>query len=283
MIRNYLKIIRRRLYKDKLSTSLNLIGLSTGLACSLFIYLWITDELAVDKFHEKDNQLYQIMENQANGNVIKTVEWTPAPLATSLLTERSEVQEAVTVMPSNMFPESALSISGAAKLKGKPQFASKAFFNIFSYKLISGDRSEVLSQKNDIVISEDLAYRLFHTSQNIIGKTIDWQLLQWKGQSIVSGVFETVPSNSTQQFDFVLPFEAFIDLLPRFKDNWQSNSPSTYVVLKKNTDVAGFNAMISDFVKSKKTKIPMSRYSPENILTSTCMASTRMEYNQAAE
>lgn len=58
MLRSCLNIIWRRIFKDKLSTSLNLIGLSTGLACSLFIYLWITDEKAVDKFHEKDNQLY---------------------------------------------------------------------------------------------------------------------------------------------------------------------------------------------------------------------------------
>ncbi len=251
MTRNFLNIIWRRLLKDKLSTFLNLIGLSTGLACTIFIYLWITDELGVDKFHEKDDQLYQVMKNQANGNVTRTVEWTPAPLGAALLAEMPEVLEATTVMPSSIFPESVVSLSGQGRLKAKPQFASKSFFEIFSFKLIIGNRSQVLSDKNAIVISEDLAERLFHSPENSIGKTIDWQILEWKGQSVVSGVFKDVPSNSTQQFDFVLTFEAFLDLPPRFKNNCLASSPSTYLILKENSDATGFTGKIAGFVKSK--------------------------------
>jgi predicted permease len=251
MIKSYLKTSWRSLYKDKFSTLLNLIGLSTGLTCSLLIYLWIMDELSVDKFHEKDNQLYQVMKNQVNNDVIKTVEWTPAPLAESLLKEMPEVQEAVTVMPSTFFPESILSIAANAKIKAKPQFAGNTFFNLFSYKLISGDKTQVLADKNSIVISKELANRLFNTSENIIGKTIDWELLEWKGQGIVSGIFETVPSNSTQQFDFVLPFEVFLNLVPRFKNSWSASAPSTYLTLKKGTEISAFTYKISGFVKTK--------------------------------
>jgi predicted permease len=236
------------------------LGLSAGIACTLLIYLWITDELRMDKFHEKDSQLYQVMENQTNNNVIKTVEWTPAPLAASMLKEMPEVQDAVTVMPSTFFSPAVLSISEDAKIKATPQFADKAFFNIFSYKLISGDKSKILSEKNAIVISEDLADRVFHTSQNIIGKTIDWQLLEWQGQSVVSGVFENVPSNSTAQFDFVLPFEAFANMVPRFKNNWQASAPSSYLILKKNTNISSFTNKIAAFIKSKNSESNVSLF-----------------------
>jgi putative ABC transport system permease protein len=251
MLKSYIRIAWRSLLKDKLSTMLNLMGLSIGLAAAVLIFLWISDEWRVDTFHEKNSQLYQVMENQVNSNVIKTVEWTPAPLAEFMLREMPEVQEAATVMPSTFFPEAVLAVSAAATIKAKPQFASHDYFNIFSYKLVAGHKSKVLADKNAIVISTGLAKRLFNTAENIIGKTIHWQLLQWKGQAVVSGVFENVPAHSTQQFDMVLPFETFMELLPRFKNNWEANSPSTYLVLKQHTDIARFNQKIAGFVQSK--------------------------------
>ena len=69
MIKNYFKTAWRNLVKDKQFSFLNLVGLSTGLACSLLIYLWVTDELSIDKFNKKDSRLYQVLKKRTDGNV----------------------------------------------------------------------------------------------------------------------------------------------------------------------------------------------------------------------
>src|SRR5688572_30527819 len=92
MIRSYLKIAWRSLIKDRQFTLLNLLGLSTGLACTLLIYLWVVDELGVDKHNAKDAQLFQIMVNQPHEDGIKTGEHTPGLLADALKAEMPEVE-----------------------------------------------------------------------------------------------------------------------------------------------------------------------------------------------
>ncbi len=76
---HYLKIIWRNLKRDKSFTFLNLVGLSTGLACTFFIYLWVNDELHVDKYNKNDQRLYQVMVNQPGEDGIKTGAYTPGP------------------------------------------------------------------------------------------------------------------------------------------------------------------------------------------------------------
>jgi len=61
MLKHQLKLIFRSFKKDKSTFLINLIGLSTGLACAIFIFLWVSDEISIDKFHEKDANLYQVL------------------------------------------------------------------------------------------------------------------------------------------------------------------------------------------------------------------------------
>src|SRR5688572_456159 len=97
MIRNYFKIAWRNLIRDRQFTFLNLIGLSTGLASAILIYLWVSDEMSVDKFHEKDSQIYKAMYNIRTANDILTLDYTPSPLADALLSEIPEVEQSVSV------------------------------------------------------------------------------------------------------------------------------------------------------------------------------------------
>jgi putative ABC transport system permease protein len=67
MFKNYFKTAWRSLIKDKQFSFLNLIGLSTGLACVLLIYLWVSDELFIDKFNTNDSRLYQVLKKNTDG------------------------------------------------------------------------------------------------------------------------------------------------------------------------------------------------------------------------
>lgn len=98
MLKNYIKIAWRNLMKDRQFTLLNLVGLSTGLTCAILIYLWINDEIHVDKFHAKDSQLYQVMTNVENSDGIQTMAATPGILARTLKEDMPEVEYAMMIV-----------------------------------------------------------------------------------------------------------------------------------------------------------------------------------------
>jgi len=99
MLLVYLKIAWRNLVKHRQFTLLNLLGLSTGLACALLIYLWVQDELRIDTFNKKDSQLYQVIKTSHNGDgSIETHETTPCLLAQSMAGEIPEIEYAVPVV-----------------------------------------------------------------------------------------------------------------------------------------------------------------------------------------
>ena len=247
MLKNYLKIAWRNLQKDRQFTFLNLVGLSTGLACAFMIYLWVNDELYVDKFHEKDQRLYQVLANQKNSNDIRTIEETNALLARTLKDEMPEVEYSAGLLPSSWYGKITLSAKDN-NIKAKGHFADKDFFNVFSYHLLQGDKNSVLKDKNSIVISKDLALKLFHTTENIIGKPVEWE---HQTGYIVSGIFENAPANSSDQFDYLIPLDKFLDMNP-WQKNWgYSSDPSTYIVLKEGTNIDQFNRKIAGFMKTK--------------------------------
>ena len=248
-LHNFL-LIYRNFKRFKNSFFINLVGLSTGLACTLLIYLWVQDELNIDKFHEKDSQLYQVMESQQLGEGIIVKFRTSGLVAETLKDDIPEIEYATPVMQSSWFPKFILSASNDINLKAVGQFVGKDYFNVFSFGLIQGDKNLVLSNKNYIVISDELALNLFNTKQNILGKVISLQLEHIKKQLTVSGIFNHVPINSSENFDFLLTFESFKDISPPVLD-WGNNGTNAYVIVKEGTDLLQLNHKIADLIESK--------------------------------
>jgi hypothetical protein len=128
-------------------------------------------------------------------------------------------------------------------------FASKDHFNVFSHKLIQGTKEGALSDKNGVVISEVLAKKLFNTTQNLIGKTITWEhRMKFEGPLHVSGVVENPPANSTINFDIIFNYSLLLEK-ERNAREWSGTYSDTYLILKKGTNVEGFNQKIAGFAK----------------------------------
>src|SRR5437868_3941048 len=103
MFKNNLKMAWRNLVNDRQFSLLNLAGLATGLACTILIWLWVHDELSVDKFNAKDSRLYQVLKNVPEGNgAVITMDATQGMLGKSMATDLPEVEYAVTVRPQNV-------------------------------------------------------------------------------------------------------------------------------------------------------------------------------------
>jgi predicted permease len=249
MLRHNLIIIFRGLRRFKRTFVINLVGLSVGLASALLIFLWVNDELAVDKFHEKDARLYQIMLNLQESKGWNTVVDTNGPLAQTLAEEMPEIEYATAVAPPNWrgFDRFILTVD-KQNIKAAGEYAGKDYFNIFSYGLIQGEANRVLADKNSIVISDELAMKLFNTTQSVLGKTIE---LNHEREYLISGIFKKIHATSSARFDFVLPFDSYLDIAPWYK-SWNDFGPHTYVVLREGTDPDAFNAKIKHFYEVKQ-------------------------------
>jgi putative ABC transport system permease protein len=243
MFKHNLLIIYRNFKRYKSSFFINLIGLSTGLACTLLIYLWVSDELSIDKFNEYDSRLFRIFEHRVRDGGVWTAYSSPGLMAETLMAEMPEVEYAASSTQSREF---TLSID-TENIKTKGRYAGKDFFNMFSYPLTQGNKNQVLLEKNSMVISESLALKLFSTTDNVTGKMVT---LEHKEQFLVSGVFKDVPVNATEQFEFVLNYEKFKEG-KEWLLNWGNTAVLTDVLLKPDANVNAFNAKITDYIKVK--------------------------------
>lgn len=286
MFKHDLKLFFRNSKRYKSTFLINIIGLSSGLACVLLIFLWVKDELQVDKFHENDENLYQVWNKFETPEGTRVLSWTPELLAETMADKLPEIKYATGQTLPEWFADTPLSVDGQIS-KAPGIFADKDYFNIFSYELIEGDKDQVLKGTNAIVISESLANRLFGTSKDVIGKGIKWEARGMKAKHQVSGVFKDVPSNSTSQFDFILPYKSWKKSIVNSggEMSWVSNNPSTFIVLKKGTNAKQFESKIKNFTKLQDQNVTadliMTKYSSNYLygnFENGKQSSSRMDY-----
>jgi predicted permease len=243
MIRHNLLLIYRNFKRFKSTFIINLIGLSTGLACSLMIYLWVADELSVDQFYANKDRLFRVMEHRESSGEIKTYTSASGLLGESLAAEMPEVEYAINA--SQITPYT-LSV-GEKITTARGRFAGKDFFNMFSFDLVHGNAKQVLADKHSIVISEEVAANLFGTTHNVVGKSIS---LDHRDDYLVSGVFTKVPTSASEQFDFITSYEKYMEGKDWIRE-WANTATYAFVTLKKDADFNAFNRKLSEYIKLK--------------------------------
>ncbi|MEP0265312.1 ABC transporter permease [Dokdonia sp.] len=242
MLKHNLSLFFRNIKKYKSTFLINIFGLSASMTCVLLIALWVIDELQFDKFHGA--QVYQIMEVQKTSNGLSVQDVTPGPLAESISLEVPLVEAAVTTTS----PSSYGIGQSDDKFKQEGIAAGSDFFNVFSFPLLQGSKSQVLDGTNSVVISNELAIKLFGDSKDCIGKSVEIQSDE-KEQFLVTGVFENVPNNSSLQFDFVFSFKKYQQWYP-WVLNWKNNGVQTFTTLKNGASKDAFDSQIVDMIKN---------------------------------
>ncbi|RQP16079.1 MAG: ABC transporter permease [Parapedobacter sp.] len=248
MLKHILTITFRSVRKHRSSFAINLVGLSTGLAFAFLLYLWVQDERGVDKFHVNDERLYQVMEKSTENGQTRILESTQGPLSEAMERDLPEVEKSVTVM--NLVREGMdITMKSEDKsFKSACLFSSEAFFDVFTFPLIAGESSRVLKEKNNVVISEALALKLFGTTAAALGKPIAWNAFGIDHLSAVAGVFENVDARSTLKFDVVLTKQKLVeDVWPNGAE-WYNTGPQTYLLLTAGVDIAAFNKKIERYI-----------------------------------
>ena len=239
MIRKNLKNIFQNLKNLNSSFLINMTGLSIGLACTILIYLWISDELSFDKFHEKNSQLFQVMQRTQMSNDID-ISWATSGILANLLQEEiPEIENSVTTSQTSQ--TSILSVNGKS-LRSTGLYIGDDFFDLFSYNLLQGNPTDIFPDVNSIILSEELALKLFNTTNNIVGMRIE---LDDNEQLTISGIFKGVPSNSTIQFDFVFPYRRLELEYPNVLA-WGHNYFNTYLLIKNEGSIPEINKKITE-------------------------------------
>lgn len=199
MFKNYLTITVRNLFKNGFYSFINIAGLAIGITCSILILLWVADETSFDKFHPKADRLYQVWVNATFNGQINS--WTSVPLPTyeAMKTADSNIKRTVVTD----WGGDHLVTVGENRFIKKAYWASEEFLEMFEFPLISGDASQVMADPRSIVISQSMAKALF-ADEDPINKTIR---VDNEYELKVTGILKDVPSNSSFEFDFLMPWK----------------------------------------------------------------------------
>src|ERR671912_2337498 len=248
MLKHILTIAFRSIKKHKSSFAINLTGLSTGLAFAFLLYLWVQDERSMDKFHANDDRLYQAMVKSTENDLIRVQDHTQGPLSEAMEKDLPEVESAVTVMNLSKEGMDITMKNGEKSFKTSGIFSGEALFNVFTFPLISGNSATVLKEKNSIVISEDLAVKLYGTVEGAVGKALQWNAFGNDHLSSVTGVLKNVSKASTLKFDFVLTKQKLLEDIWQNGKQWGNTGPETYLLLKEGVNLTAFNKKIERFI-----------------------------------
>lgn len=255
MLRHYCNLITRGFRRFKTVFAINLFGLSTALTSVLLIFLWINDELSVDQYNHNNERLFQIKQNIVNEDHIDTGTGTPGILARTLEDEIPEVEYAVAYVPSDVERSVPVVQWEDKRFKTRTQYASPDFFRVFSLGLLSGDVNTCLIDEKSVVITRELAQKLFGTVEGVVGKTISWKDAGREDLFTISAICENTPKNATMQFDLLLNYELFLKS-HEWLQSWDSSDPYTVVLLKPDADPAAFREKINKLILRKN---PQSR------------------------
>lgn len=223
MIKNYIIIALRNLWKTKGYSFLNILGLSIGMAAAMLIFLWVNNEMSMERFHEKGDRIF-MMYNRDKGPDGDIWAWnsTPQILGPTIKTDYAEVED-VTRFTSRTF----LIKNGDKKLNGTAGVVDSSFLNILSFPLVKGNKDIALNNTYNMVVTESFAKSLFG-DEDPMNKVV---IIDSIHNFTVTGVLKDLPNNTRFKFDYLLPFSYFKVI--NFNDeNWGNNMLRTLVLLK---------------------------------------------------
>ncbi|MEO0332983.1 MAG: ABC transporter permease, partial [Bacteroidota bacterium] len=245
MLKNYLKIAYRNFVRNKTYSLINILGLALSMFCAILIILWINDELSYESFWPNSKQIYRLVQapEMSDGTVFRAAANTAS--TPELLKEQFPgIDEYTRFRP---FPDRSLVEYGEAKFYEKTTYVDSTFFQVFQLPFIIGNPATSLDDPNSVVINEQLAQKYFGENwqqEDILGKilTVDKNL-----SFAISGVTESLPTNTHFQFDILLPFRKLYEL--GFNLSNSNNYYYAYFLLGQDVNGEALSEKITEFAR----------------------------------
>jgi putative ABC transport system permease protein len=264
MIKNYLKTALRFLKQNKLFAGINLFGLSVALAASFIILLYVINELSYDRCHKNRKSVFRIKSFYSDTK--STAYSTPFILGSVLKEKFPQIKKVTRLMPLSLtFKTDNGSITGTAIS------SDSEIFDLFTLPLVEGSsKSNLLGDRNSIVLSKNLAEKLFG-NQNAIGKEILATTFDGDQLFIVKGVFENIPENSTFRAECIVNSKWSVDYVNKkfyitnAETSWSYDMWPTWVLLAEKCDIKSLEKQINTYTARKVSGRPASIYSFQNL------------------
>ncbi len=257
MFGNYLKIAFRNISKQKLYSTINIVGLTLGITCCIVIYLFIQDEYSYDKFHENSTDIYLVEEinyydlkenikespffDTRTPEGIRNSPWLPLSLGPVLKDRIPEIKDFVRA---DQF--TTVMRIGIDSFEEELTYADDSFFTMFSFPLLQGNPENALSEPGSLVLTPEIAAKYFG-DQNPVGETVFVTVRNEDKPFTVTGVAKTPPTNSSTPFRIVTNIKES-PYYERNLDQWNRFNTPLFLLLEPNANIASVNSKINDFV-----------------------------------
>ncbi|MBQ0735860.1 ABC transporter permease [Aquimarina celericrescens] len=246
MFRTYIKIAWRNLVKNKIYSGINIFGLAIGLTAGFLILQYVNFERSYDTFHSNKNFIYRVVADLETPTGVMNLNNPSFAVPPHLEEEFSEVISAVRFMRVNLLVRR----NDVKLTENDAAVADKAFFEVFDFDLLQGDKKTVLTAPYSVVLTQETANKYFG-NESAIGKTI-----KIKDEDIndlnftVTGIMAEIPENSHIKANMILSMTTYTEgIMPRVNDAWGLYDPSAYILLNPNTDPRELEAKLPAFLE----------------------------------
>jgi putative ABC transport system permease protein len=252
MFKNYLNTAWRNIWRNKIFSIIEILGLSIGLSVCMLIFLYTKDEISYDQFQENKAKLYRITQDwQMGKDPGQTIGITNGIMGETFAKEIPEVRQFVRVNGS------AVTVKRASEVfTENPLFVDDNFLSVFTFPLIEGNKVTALKDPHSVILSKDLAKKYFN-STDVIGRVMEIKIDTAFEDFKVTAVAENSPQNSTIKADILMPYEFY----KKYNGNngWIGGSLNTFLLLSERADIKKVESKMQTlFDKNTKEKIAMA-------------------------
>ncbi len=259
MISTFLKSILRNLWKNRVTSAINILGLTLGLTSCLFLYVFLKYEHTFDTHHSKADRIFRVNVTKQYPNRLMQDGNTESMLVKAIRNEFPDIEAALQAIgPSNAL----ISISPGTpeervfEEQRKVFFVDSLFLRYFEYDFIAGHPQQALDDYNSIVLSDDLVEKYYPDfvgrELDLIGQEIE---LYEEYRVYITGVIDSPPSNSNFPFKILLNNEIYYKINEWDRDNWGNISAGlTFMVLKPGQSAEDMEARLPDLVDKYRSE-----------------------------
>ncbi len=245
MLKNLLKVALRNIGKDRIYSLLNILGLTLGITCSLFLLLYLLNELSYDRFHTEKDRIYRVVTHFTETDNQFTWPIAQFPLAQELEEKYTEIEHAVRFRGAGreLFENPDRDVRFYEE---DFYYVDSTIFDVFDFSLLAGNPTTVLVKPNTAVLTQETAQKYFG-SDDPVGQTF----INGDETYEITGLVENVPDNSSLEFDALLSRAT----LPDEMDGWGGWGVGTYLLLKEGTSQADAEEALASVNKERVVPI----------------------------
>ncbi len=245
MFKNYIKVAFRNLFRQKIYSLINILGLSIGMALCIAIVLFVRDELSYDQYHKNADRMYRVVAIEEFNNRLSHYKRIGPGVTARLHADYPDIVEQMT----RLLPAGEVWTKFGEKLFHEERvfLAENSFFDMFTFDFIRGDRQTALAEPNSLVLNSSTAQRYFGTS-DALGKMVS---VDMPGAPVlkITAVVADAPGNSHFHPDMLVSLSTVLnEQNAAFFENLTGNAVWGYLLLKENCDPGAFEAQLGFFL-----------------------------------